>query len=93
MTDDLIQLHVEHLASMFALHRAMKSDPRHEDKITLQNQVATSIGQMIADEGGQHAMRAFIDQFYNRTQSDDAETWLYRRWDGIRLPDGSVWVS
>ena len=93
MTADCADLHIELLSSMFQLHRAMKADPKHAAKIELQNHHARMIGQAIADEGGQQTMRRFIDRFYEATESDDAETWLYRRWDGIRLPDGSVWVS
>ncbi|MDF0543353.1 hypothetical protein PX699_13425 [Sphingobium sp. H39-3-25] len=93
MTTHCADFHIELLSSMFQVHRAIKADPKHADKIELQNQHVRMIGQAIAQEGGGQAMRQFIDRFYEATKSDDAETWLYRRWDGIRLPDGSVWVS
>ena len=93
MTDDLTRQRITLLSSMFDMHRAMKGKPQHEVKIEEQNQHARSIGLAIADKGGWQAMLDFIDRFYEATGNDDAETWLYRRWDGIRLPDGSVWVS
>lgn len=92
-TDDLTQIHIEHLASMFDTYRLLKGKPQHDGKLKLFADMARLIGQNIADNGGSQAMRAFIDRFYEHTKSDDAEDWLYRRWDGIRLPDGSVWVS
>ena len=93
MTDELTRQQITLLASMFDVHRMLKGKPQHESKIEEQNQHARAIGQAIADKGGWQVMRDFIDRFYAATGSDDAETWLYRRWDGIRLPDGSVWVS
>ncbi|PZU65228.1 hypothetical protein [Sphingobium sp.] len=93
MNEELTQAYIDLLTSMFTLHRVIKTDPAHAAKVELQNHHARMIGQAIADTGGPQAMRAFIDQFFDATESDDAETWLYRRWDGIRLSDGSVWVS
>lgn len=92
MTEKSIdQLHIELLGSIFEMYRRMKSDPAQQSRVETMVHHVRMIGAVYAEQGAS-AVRQFIDQFAD-AYGDDAETWLYRRWDGLRLNNGSVWIS
>lgn len=87
----LEDLHREMLHLLFEGYRMMKADPAQQERIEFMMANVRSIGAIYAAQGFA-AVHAFLDKFAD-AYGDDAETWLWRRWDGLRLPDGSVWCS
>lgn len=85
------QLHDELMFAMFEVYRAIKADPKHQDKVEATLRHVRMIGQHYADQGAQ-AVRQFLDAFEDN-HGEHASEWLWRRWDGLRLPDGGVWCS
>lgn len=92
MTEKSIeQMHIEIIGGIFELYRFMKADPAQQARVETMIHHVRMIGTDYAEQGAREVKR-FLDQFAD-AYGDHAETWLYRRWDGLRLKDGSVWCS
>lgn len=78
------------LADLYDTYRLMKNTGDKRIEVICLH--ARAIGQFYADKGGAQALKAFLDKFAE-ANGEDMEEWLWRRWDGLRLPGGAVWIS